>query len=142
MFGRKNHQEQDERFDRIGRALVRAAAMSDQEVEAVASSPFLYARLRARIAAAEQERRGDRWLMMLVVARRAVPAMVLAAIATASVFWFMGRGSNVINPLTHVAFLDATETNVERVVFAESGALSSDEVLATIVNGNELGGQR
>src|ERR1700730_18233213 len=75
---------QIEESDRAGRLVLLAAARNDDEVEAAASSPFLFARVRTRIAE-EQGRRGEAgdWLSLLFVARRAIPAMALVAVIAA-----------------------------------------------------------
>lgn len=68
MF-RKNHQI-DEELDRLGRQVLRSASQAEREIEAVADSPFLFARVRARIA--EEERRRNEagaWLTLPFVAR-------------------------------------------------------------------------
>ena len=49
MF-KANHQN-EEQSDRTGRLVLLAAARNDDEIEAAATSPFLYTRLRARIVA-------------------------------------------------------------------------------------------
>jgi len=60
----------DERLDQLGRGLVRASAAEESEVERVASSPFLYARLRTRInAEAERREAGESWRVMLKIGR-------------------------------------------------------------------------
>src|SRR5687767_8941657 len=50
MFWNKKSDKEDERLDRIGRQLLKAHALSEREADA-ATSPQLYAKLRARIAA-------------------------------------------------------------------------------------------
>ena len=140
MVGRKQHTDIDPAgLDRLGRRLVRASASSDAEAEAVAASPFLYTRLRARIAA-ERERleEGERWLAMLGVVWRAVPAMALVALFAFGMFWF-ANPSVTPSPAGYIdeAVLGAREAGIERVVFADRQSLSSDEVLASILNAEE-----
>jgi hypothetical protein len=99
-------------------------------------APFLYARLRSRIKA-ERERHeaGESWLAMLGVAWRAVPAMAMVAIFAFALFLsanFGARPSGVIN--VDDALLGAGDAGVESVVFADNRPLSSDDVLATILN--------
>ncbi len=140
MFGNHYRQGTKARLDRIGRAVVRRASEVDErEVEALAASPFLYARVRARIAA-ERERReaGESWFNMLAVAWRAVPAMALSAAMAFGVFWF-GSGANV-SPLamfTDEVLFAANDSGVEHVLFADRDALSRDEVFDTLLSGGD-----
>jgi hypothetical protein len=140
MNGKTNERERDERLDRIGRALLlRASAQNESEAEAVASSPFLYARVRARIAA-ERERReaGEGWLALLSVAWRGVPALALVAVFAFVLFW--SAVPNAQSPavvFSDEALLGEREAGIEHVVFADRNPLSSDEVLASILNDDE-----
>ncbi|HEX8459116.1 MAG TPA: hypothetical protein VF656_17620 [Pyrinomonadaceae bacterium] len=132
----------DERLERFGRAVVRAsAAGGEREAERVAASPFLYARLRARIQAEEERRAGgETWLALLGVVWRSVPAMALVAIFAFVLFWTSTLGTNTnASPgvLSDEALMDARDLGVESVVFAERRPLSSDEVLATILQEDE-----
>lgn len=134
MFGRNKIGDTSERLDRIGRAIIRAsAATSEAEAEAAASSPFLYARLRARIAA-ERREEGDGWLALLGVVWRAVPAMSLAAIF--AVILFLSAGSSALTPgvLSDEALLDERDAGIEHVVFADRRSMSNDDVLATLIS--------
>jgi hypothetical protein len=141
MIGKHNKGEPDERLERFGRAVVRAAATANEaEAEAVAAAPFLYARLRARIAA-EQERRagGETWLTLLGVVWRSVPAMALVALLAFVLFWTSNLGAPTVAPgvLSDEALMDARDAGIESVVFAERRPLSSDDVLATILTEEE-----
>ncbi len=125
----------DERLDQLGRGLVRASASEDAEVEAVAASPFLYARLRTRInAEAERREAGESWLVLLGVFWRSAPAMALAAAFAFLLFWSSSASTLTPGVLSDEAFLDTRDAGFEHVVFAERNPLSNDEVLATILN--------
>ena len=54
MFG-KNAQN-DEQLDRLGEVILRAAAADEQEIEAASTAPFLFTRIRARIAEGQREK--------------------------------------------------------------------------------------
>ena len=136
MIGNKKNRGSMERLDRIGREIVRASASNEAEGEKVAATPFLYARLRSRINA-ERERReaGESWLAMLGVAWRAVPAMAIVAIFAVTLFLsasFGTRPAGVV--IVDDALLGAGDAGVESVVFADNRPLSSDDILATILN--------
>jgi hypothetical protein len=123
------------RLDRVGRALVRAAASDEREAEAVAASPFLYARVRARIDAERARREeGEGRLAMLLVAWRAVPALALVAVLALALFLSAGAASGRnARGFVDEALLGEREGGFEQVVFADGRAPSSDEVLSTIL---------
>jgi hypothetical protein len=139
---RKKDAVATEELERFGRALVRASAANEAGAEAVAASPFLYTRLRARIAA-EQERRAsaETWLTLLGVVWRSVPAMALVALFAFILFWTsnFGAAGTAVSPgvLSDEALMDARDAGIESVVFAERRARSSDDVLATIIQTDE-----
>ena len=135
MFGRKKNQASDERLDRIGRSIVRVSTSSEAEAEAAASSPLLYERVRARIRA-EQERceGGERWLAMLAVVRRAVPAMGLAAILAFCSFLLAVSNPSPSRGFSVEAFFSSCDAEFERVAFADRGALTNDEVLSAVID--------
>lgn len=128
----------NERLDRSGRDIVRASATNEEEAERVASSPFLYARLRSRINA-ERERReeGERWFTLLGIIWRAAPAMALTAIFAFALFWSASMGTQSSTGFSVESLLDNRNAGIEQVVFADRQPLSSDEVLATILNDDE-----
>ena len=132
MVVKKRDAMSEERLDRLGRGLVRASAMNEAEAEAAASSGFLYARVRSRIRQRE-EREG--WLVTLKVFWRAVPAMALVAVLAVALFisTSLGAGGSA-EALADESPLDMT---AEGVVFADARAMSSDDVLATILNEDE-----
>lgn len=138
MIDKKKNQGMRERLDRIGREVVRTSAADETEAERVASSPFLYARLRSRIQS-ERERReeGESWLTMLGVVWRAVPAMALTAVFAFAMFWTASMGTQTPGSFSVESLLGARDAGIEQVVFADRQPLSSDEVLATILNEDE-----
>ena len=141
MIGNHKKDEPGERLERFGRAVVHASAAANvAEAEAVAASPFLYARLRARIAAEEERRAGgETWLALLGVVWRSVPAMALVALLAFVLFWTSSLGTTTVSPgvLSDEALMDARDAGIESVVFAERRPLSSDDVLATIIQDDE-----
>src|SRR5260370_37718545 len=68
---------------RAGRMVLFAASRNEEEAEAAAASPFLFARVRAAISEAEQQGEAAGWWPLLFGARRAVPARAVIAILTA-----------------------------------------------------------
>ncbi len=137
MLKRKTHPPLDERLDRAGREIVRAS-LNEAEAEQVAASPFLYARVRARIAEREQRQEaGENWLAMLMVAWRAVPAMALVALFAFGLFWFAGFGSSTFGGFSDDAFFGASDAGMARVIFEDRRPLSQDEIFTAIVGRDE-----
>ena len=136
MVGRNKDRNSLERLDRVGREITRASAANETEAADAATSAFFYTRVRARIAA-EIERReeGERWLALLGVVWRAVPAMGLAAVFAlvmflSSSFYAWRTPANFADE----ALLGERDAGIERVVFTDARAVSDDEVLSTIVS--------
>lgn len=145
MTGKKRDSSTDERLERLGREMVvLASASNDAEAEAVAASPFLYTRVRARIAAERARREeGESWLTLLSVLWRSAPAMALAAVCSFVLFWSAGAGTSPSPAvLSDEALLGERDAGIEHVVFADRNPLSSDEVLATILNEDDREGSR
>ncbi|HEV2862304.1 MAG TPA: hypothetical protein VGX48_14935 [Pyrinomonadaceae bacterium] len=130
-------------LERVGREVLRASAENAEEAERVASSPYLYARVRAGIAA-ERARREEAewWRAALAVFWRAVPAMALvAALAFAlSLFASAPRGRAVA--AAGAELLSPGDVGVEGAMFAEGRGFSNDEILDTILDEEEGEGPR
>lgn len=138
MPGKKRNRETDERLDRLGSEIIRANALNEAEAEAIATSPFLYARLRSRIAS-ERARleEGESWLATLKVFWRAVPAMALVAVFALVLFWSTATTGLSPAGFSDQAILNAPDTGIERTVLTDNQSVSSDEVLATIMNSED-----
>jgi anti-sigma-K factor RskA len=143
MSGKKREQSAYERLDNVGRAIVRASATEDRTADEAVQSPFLYARLRTRINAESARREeGERRRALFGVVWRAVPALALVAVF-ALVLFLSATFSRTGGSYSDEAILDERDAGVERVVFAgDPQPLSSDEVLATILNEDERGASR
>jgi hypothetical protein len=128
-----NRSGRRERLDAAGRAVVRAAASNEAEAEAVASSPFLFARVRARIAAeAERRAEGEHWLAVLGVAWRAVPALGLVLAFALALLSTSSPATSAQAGVVEEALADGG-AGYEQVVFSDRASLSGDEVLSTIL---------
>jgi hypothetical protein len=144
MTGKKREHETDERLDLLGRAVIRASADNEETGEAAAASSFLYTRLRTRINAERLRREERDGLRALFGAFwRAVPAMAIVALL-AFVLFVSTTFTRTLGGYSDEALLGEREgAGVERVVFAnDRQALSSDDVLATILNDEERGSSR
>ena len=137
MFKAKRQSEAE--VDLAGRSVLLAAAGNDDAADAAAAAPFLYQRVRARIAAEKRRRDAEgNWVSLIFVARRAIPAMALIAIL-AAIFtvWSMGRNTpSTFDSLDEVAFSDNREPGVEQTIITRNG-LSPDEVFNLVVERND-----
>lgn len=135
MDVRKKDRGLDERLDAFGREVIRASSLNEEEAEAVASAPFLYSRVRSRIAAeASGREEKENWLSMLVVFWRAVPALALVAMVCFVLFLTANLTGTSSTDVRDDAAISTTDSGIEQAVFVERQPLSSDEVLATILN--------
>jgi hypothetical protein len=134
MPERDKSKERDVRLDALGREIVRAAASNEDEAERAASAPFLYARIRSRVAA-ERARleEPDDWRAALRVFRRAVPTVAVVAALALALFISVLVGTTQADTRDEATLLGERDTGVEQVVFADRSSLTSDEVLATII---------
>jgi hypothetical protein len=135
-----NRQNED-KSDRAGRLVLLAASRNDEEADAASSSPFLYARLRVRIS--QEERRREEvggWAALLLVARRAIPAMALMALiamlAAILTVWSMQPNTSPVGyGLEDEALTDTRDPGVEQAILNRK-ALSRDEVFTIVVDRN------
>lgn len=134
MPERDRSKERDERLDAFGREIVRASAANEEGAESAAASPFLYARVRARVAA-ERARleEPDDWRAALRVFRRAVPTVAVVAMLALALFVSVLVGTTQPDARDEATLLGERDTYVEQVVFTGRSALTSDEVLETII---------
>ena len=127
-----------EELDRAGKLILMAAAASDSEIEAAASSPFLFTRLRAGI---DEERRrreeSNGWLSLIQVAWRAVPAMALVAILAAVLTVWSAKFDFASTPQAEdEPLIGALDPGVEQTVLASRNGLSRDEIFNIVLDRN------
>jgi hypothetical protein len=137
MSGRNS--KQDIELDRVAQMVVHGSAMSEDEIQTLASS-IHYARVRARIAAADGPRGFDGLTAMLVAARRAIPAMALVALVALALFWTGDDRSPGPASLTGLitgaegpAIVRIRTGGTCAISTNDQCAVSTDEVLATMV---------
>jgi hypothetical protein len=134
----KTNSQRNEELDRIGKMVLRSAAAREEDAEAAASSPFLFARVRAAIGAEQrlQEDAGS-WRSMILVARRAIPAMALVAtLAALLTVWSAGPSlSGTPASGDEEALFGMPDAGVEQTVLASRG-LSRDDVFNIVVDRN------
>jgi len=127
-----------EELDRAGKLILMAATASESEVEAAASSPFLFTRVRAGIN--EERRRREEssgWLSLIQVAWRAVPAMALVAILAAVLTVWTSQSAVVSTPQADdEPLIGALDPGVEQTVLTSRNGLSRDDVFNIVLDRN------
>lgn len=132
---RKKEFNRKQRLDRAGRRIVQCSALSDSEANAIASTPFLYSRLRAHLASESQRQTGaDIWSNLGRASRKAIPAMGLAAALSFGLFLYVNGNKSTSPPFSVDAYLGAGESGIDNMLFADRRPLTADEVLTTIVS--------
>ena len=135
----KANSQRNEELDRVARVVLKSASADAATVEAAATSPFLFTRVRAAISedAGRSEESGS-WLSLILVARRAVPVMALVAIMAAVItIWSAGFSfSSTPAQLDDEALFGPAEPGVEQTVLAKGSGLSREEVLNIVVDRN------
>jgi hypothetical protein len=136
----KRNSTEDEQLDRAGKVVLRAAAADEQEIEKAAESPFLFTRVRARIAAQLRENESGGWQSLPLIAWRAIPAMAVIALLAGGLTIWTGQGgnSNTANTppvwyrLDDEALADPTDPGVEQTVLSRN-SLSHEDVLDIVI---------
>ena len=127
-----------EELDRAGKLVLMAATASESEIEAAASSPFLFTRVRAGIT--EERRRREEssgWLSLIQVAWRAVPAMALVAILAAVLTVWSSQSGVVSAPQADdEPLIGALDPGVEQTVLTSRNGLSRDDVFNIVLDRN------
>lgn len=136
MFESNSHKTEE--LDRAGKLVLMAATASESEVEAAASSPFLFTRVRAGIN--EERRRREEssgWLSLIQVAWRAVPAMALVAMLAAVLTVWSSQSGVVSTPQAEdEPLIGALDPGVEQTVLTSRNGLSRDEVFNIVLDRN------
>jgi anti-sigma-K factor RskA len=134
MFFEKKDQARDRTLDRMGKTVIRAAGLTESESDAVAESPFLYARVRARIEAENRQDRQSLPVLAMLYAWRALSAVAIVAIVAVSAFWIKTPAA----PATPQAITGRSDVNLVATggtcALSNSAecAISTEEVLATL----------
>ena len=135
----KANSQKNEELDRLSRLILKSASADEETVEAAATAPFLFARVRAGIKAEGRKEETGSWLSLILVARRAIPVMALVAILAAVItLWSAGLGfsSTPAQVDDEALFGPTTEPGVEQAVLARGNGLSRDEVFNIVVDRN------
>jgi hypothetical protein len=126
----------DEELDRAGKLILKAATASEIDVEAAATSPFLFTRVRASIAEEKRQREdAGGWVSLIRIAWRAVPAMALVALL-AAVLTVWSAQSAVVTQTDDEPLIGALDPGVEQTVLTSRNGLTRDEVFNIVVDRN------
>jgi hypothetical protein len=125
-----------EELDRAGKLVLRAATAGESDIEAAASSPFLFTRVRAAIAEEERQREaGGGWISLIRIAWRAVPAMALIALL-AAVLTVWSTQSATVTQTDDEPLIGALDPGVEQTVLTSRNGLTREEVFNIVVDRN------
>lgn len=128
----------NESIDRLGRLVLRSAALDEAESQSIADAPFLYTRVRARIAQEEGRRNeSGNWFSLLLIARRAVPGMALIALIAAALMFWSSQTSITPgwNRLDDEALSDTRNPGVEQAVLSRN-SLSQEDIFDIVLERN------
>ena len=134
MF-RRSDADRDRKLNQAGRQLLQTvSALNEAEAEEAAATPFLFARVRARI---EQKRAEENGLIFLRVLYRVVPTMALATIL-ALLFLWLGTDSRLTSRSSNEdLLLSINDVGAERIIYIDRRSITNDEVLANILSREE-----
>lgn len=130
MFWKK-HKISDEKLDSIGKDLLKAVALSEQEVDEMAKKPFLYARLRAYIMqeTIKRSEAGNNWFAILSLAKYAIPVMSVVALVAIGAFWLLHQ---------HIEQVSKSNTSFPNIVSAPITACSISSKSECVVSSNDV----
>src|SRR3954471_22470487 len=135
----KSNSPRNEELDRVAKLVLRSASASESDIEAAASSPFLFTRVRAAINQGPEPEDARGWLSIVQVAWRAVPAMALVAIMAAGLTVWSTSSAPVPVPVAQAddeLLIGPIDPGVEKTVLASRNGLSRDEVFNIVVERN------
>lgn len=128
----------NEKLDRTGREITLASITPDQEAGDVASAPFLFTRVRTLIEQERKQREADGiWTGFSSASRKAIPAMVIVAALSLGLSLYTAGNKSGKSAFSVDAYLGTNEAGIENMFFAERRPLTTEEVLATIINRDE-----
>ena len=136
----KRNTQNDQHLDRAGKAVLRAAAADEQEIDRAAEAPFLFTRIRAHITEQLRENESGGWQSFVLIAWRAIPAMALIAMLAGGLMIWTGQSSNssvattpsVWYRLDDEALTDTNDPGVEQTVLSRNN-LSHEDVFDMVI---------
>jgi hypothetical protein len=133
----KSNSPKNEELDRVGKLVLKAASASESDIEAAASSPFLFTRVRAAINEGREPEDARGWMSLIQVAWRAVPAMALVAVMAAVLtVWSTNTAPTQVAQADDEPLIGALDPGVEKTVLTSRNGLSREEVFNIVVDRN------
>src|SRR5262245_26436744 len=117
-------------LDRIGKVVLRAASADDTVVGTAAESPYLLTRIRATINEQQNEASPGSLLSLFLIARRAVPALVLITLLTLipTLMLLSSGAQNSVARFDDDTFFDTRGNSLPGAVLANREGLTGDDV--------------
>ena len=132
----KSDPQKNKALDEAGKLVLKAATATQTDVEAAATSPFLFTRVRAAIAEEKRQREDvGGWVSMIRIGWRAVPAMALIALL-AAVLTVWSDQSAVATQTDDEPLIGALDPGVEQTVLTSRNGLTREEVFNIVVDRN------
>ena len=131
-----NHQNLRARLDLTARRIVEGSGLSEVEANEIASSPLMYARIRARIAKKSENEESTIWSNLSLASNKAIPAMALAAAVSLGLFGYVNWNKSANTAFSVDAYLGAEGSGIDNLVIAER-RLTGEEVLNTVISKDE-----
>jgi len=135
MFQQKD-QNSKKRLDLAANRIVGASKLSEAEVNEIASSPFLYARIQSRIASESSSYELSIWSNLSLASNKAIPAMALAAAFSVGLFVYVNWNKSPNAAFSVDAYLGAEGSGIDNLVTAER-RMTGEEVLKTVISRDE-----
>lgn len=134
----KNSKIENEKLDKIGKLLLKSAALSNEEADQMASSPQIYNRLRVNIIKESliRSEASDNWFAIWSIARYAVPLMAGIAVIAFSSFWILETHLQQVTTVSSSNYLPA-DINILPVTACSISSkteciVSSNDVLSIV----------
>jgi hypothetical protein len=139
----RDQENHDASLDRAGEAILRAACARQEEVSSAAAAPFLYARIRARLAQSQAPAPFYPSLIMFSVVRRAIPMLALMAVLAIFSYNFAARKEPEPPRFQdESAYVPIAEPNAPvsacSITSRSECSVSTGDVMALLVNSNEV----
>jgi hypothetical protein len=127
-------EKRNQNLDELSRIVARAGGITDDDVERITSSPFINARLRARIEAERRQRAEQRsgWFASLFIAWRVIAVLLLVTIGAAAAFLSTTIGAPTVVPRASDDVARVVAGGACALSATDECAISSEEVLATL----------
>jgi hypothetical protein len=148
MMKKENTEKRHQILDKTGREILLAAQATDAEVEAAVASPFLYAKIRARMQEEQQASTQPFYqsFMLFAVMRRAISILAVIAVLALCSYTFTGKPAPPQNPALTISIdrsllISPPETKAPvtacSITSRSECVVSTDDVVALLVNSHE-----